>query len=65
MYGRNQIYIAQNYASEKKNIARWSGKYEKKISHIYNHNSSYIWEQAAHHHHTFPPASDVYPSIRP
>ena len=28
---------------------------------IYNHNSVYIWEQAAHHHQTFPPASDVPP----
>ena len=51
--------LHSNYTSEKRNIARWSGKYEKKIPHIYNHNSVYIWEQAAHHHQTFTPASDV------
>ena len=32
MYGRNQINIAQQLCFRKKNIARWSAKYEKEIS---------------------------------
>ena len=31
------------------------------LTEIYNHNSVYIWEQAAQNHQDFPPASDVPP----